>query len=134
MFAAAFDSLTREAPVPEPVQALRQAGFDRFTTLGFPTTKNEDWHYTSVSPIADEEFTLLTAPTDDAQAKQLDPFYFRGEHWPTAVFVNGRFSAQLSSLKRLPTGVRIQSLAEAWRSSTTAADQVGHVASTDEYA
>ena len=89
-YAAAFDTLTREAPVPAAVQALRRAGLDRFTALGFPTTKNEDWHYTSVSSIADEEFTLLTARTDDAQAGQLDRYYFRDEHWPTAVFVNGR--------------------------------------------
>ena len=78
-YAAAFDTVTRDAPVPERVQALRRAGFELFASLGFPTTKNEDWHYTSVSPIADEEFTLLTAPTDDAQASQLDPFYLRAE-------------------------------------------------------
>jgi Fe-S cluster assembly protein SufD len=133
-YAAAFDALTREAPVPDAVQALRRAGLDRFTALGFPTTKNEDWHYTSVSPIADEEFTLLTARTDDAQATQLDPYYFRDENWPTAVFVNGRFSPQLSSLKRLPKGVRVESLAESWGKSKTLADQLGHVASTEEYA
>ena len=109
-------------------------GLDRFTALGFPTTKNEDWHYTSVSPIADEEFTLLTARTDDAQAAQLDRYYFRDENWPTAVFVNGRFSPQLSSLKNLPKGVRVESLAESWGKSKTLADQLGHVASTEEYA
>jgi Fe-S cluster assembly protein SufD len=133
-YAAAFDTVSRDAPVPERVQALRRAGFERFASLGFPTTKNEDWHYTSVASIADEEFTLLTARTDDAQAEQLDPFYLRGERWPTAVFVNGRFSAQLSSLKNLPTGVRLETLADSWISSKTLSDQIGHVASTDNYA
>ncbi len=133
-YAAAFDTLTHDAPVPDAVQALRRAGLERFTTLGFPTTKHEDWHYTSVSAIADEEFTLLTARTDDTQAAQLDPYYFRSENWPTAVFVNGRFSPQLSSLENLPQGVRVESLAESWRKSRTLADQLGHVASTDDYA
>ena len=133
-YAAAFDTLTREAPVPTAVQALRRAGLDRFTALGFPTTKNEDWHYTSVSAIADEEFTLLTARTDDARASQLDPYYFRGENWPTAVFVNGRFSPQLSSLQTLPDGVRVESLARSWSTSKTLADQLGHVATTENYA
>jgi Fe-S cluster assembly protein SufD len=133
-YAAAFDTVTRDAPVPERVQALRRAGFERFASLGFPTTKNEDWHYTSVSPIADEEFTLLTARTDDAQAAQLDPFYLRGERWPTAVFVNGRFSPQLSSLGNLPKGVRLETLAESWGESKALADQIGHVAQTDNYA
>ena len=133
-YADAFDTLTRDAPVPDAVQALRRAAFERFAALGFPTTKNEDWHYTSVSRIADEEFTLLTAPTDDAQAEQLDPYYFRTENWPTAVFVNGRFSPQLSSLEKLPKGVHIETLAAAWASSATLGDQIGHVASTDAYA
>src|ERR1051326_7141304 len=132
-FAAGFDEITREAPVPDQIQSLRQAGYDRFTSLGFPTTKNEDWHYTSVSPIAEEEFTLLTARTDDAQASQLDPFYFRDERWPTAVFVNGRFSPALSSLKNLPEGVRFEALADAWKRSK-ATDEIGHVATTDNYA
>lgn len=134
LYAAAFDTVTREAPVPDAVQALRRAGLDRFTALGFPTTKNEDWHYTSVSAIADEEFTLLTARTDDAQPAQLDPYCFRDQKWPTAVFVNGRFSPQLSSLKNLPKGVRVESLAESWGKSKTLADQLGHVASTEQYA
>jgi Fe-S cluster assembly protein SufD len=133
-YAAAFDTVTRDAPVPDRVQALRRAGFERFAALGFPTTKNEDWHYTSVSPIAEEEFTVLTARTDDALAAQLDPFYFRAEGWPTAVFVNGRFSPQLSSLAKLPKGVRIETLADSWSKSKNAADQIGHVASTENYA
>jgi len=133
-FAAAFDEITRDAPVPAPIQALRQAGFDRFTSLGLPTTKNEDWHYTSVSPIAEEEFTLLTARTDDAQAKQLDPYYFRDQHWPTVVFVNGRFSPQLSSLESLPKGVRIETLADSWKSAKGVSETLGHVATTDNYA
>jgi Fe-S cluster assembly protein SufD len=133
-YAAAFDTVTRDAPVPDRVQALRRAGFERFAALGFPTTRNEDWHYTSLSPIAEEEFTLLTARTDDAQAAQLDPYYLRAERWPTVVFVNGRFSASLSSLKNLPKTVRLETLAESWGTSKSLPDQIGHVASTENYA
>ena len=89
LYASAFDALTREARVPDPIQALRQAGFDRFAELGFPTTKNEDWHYTSVNEIAEQEFTLLTARTDDVQEAQLAPLLV-GQAWPTNVVVNGR--------------------------------------------
>jgi Fe-S cluster assembly protein SufD len=133
LYSAAFETVTHEAPVPARVQALRQAGLEKFSALGFPTTKNEDWHYTSVSQITEEEFTLLTARTDDAQPAQLDPFYFREQQWPTAVFVNGRFSPALSSLKNLPKGVRFEALADAWKNSK-ATDEIGHVATTDNYA
>ena len=54
-YADAFAALvpsTGGAWLPE----LKRAAFDRFTALGFPTTRNEDWHYTSVTPIAEKAF------------------------------------------------------------------------------
>src|SRR4051812_29317846 len=130
-YAAAFDTLTREARVPEPVQTLRQAGFDRFAELGFPTTKNEDWHYTSVTPIADQEFTLLTARIDDVQEEQLQPFLFAGNDWPTIVVVNGRFAPHLSSIRSLPQGVKIETMADSWHTSKSLPSEVGRIANLD---
>ena len=37
------------APV---VEILRQRAAERFVTLGFPTTRNEDWKFTSVASLA----------------------------------------------------------------------------------
>ena len=40
-------------PKAEPwVQALREAAFQRFAELGFPTTHDEEWRFTNVAPIA----------------------------------------------------------------------------------
>ena len=40
-------------PKAEPwVQALREAAFERFAELGFPTTHDEEWRFTNVAPIA----------------------------------------------------------------------------------
>ncbi|HEY4131184.1 MAG TPA: hypothetical protein VGM50_11240, partial [Gemmatimonadaceae bacterium] len=63
-YVAAFDQVASEGAAPA-VQALRRAGFERFAALGFPTTKNEDWHFTSVAPIAEQEFIPLTARSGD---------------------------------------------------------------------
>jgi len=131
VFASAFDALTREARVPDPIQALRQAGFDRFAELGFPTTKNEDWHYTSVNEIAEQEFTLLTSRTDDVQEEQLRPFAFADQSWPTVVVVNGRYAPHLSSLRDLPDGVKIETLAESWTRSKSLLSEVGRFANID---
>jgi Fe-S cluster assembly protein SufD len=117
--------------VPDQIQALRQAGFDRFAELGFPTTKNEDWHYTSVNEIAEQEFTLLTARTDDVQEGQLRPFVFGDQDWPTVVVVNGRYAPHLSSLRNLPEGVKVETLAESWTRSKSLASEVGRLASLD---
>src|SRR4029078_751753 len=45
---------------PAWLQNLRQQGMARFEALGFPTTKNEDWHFTSVAPIAERSFRLAS--------------------------------------------------------------------------
>jgi Fe-S cluster assembly protein SufD len=42
---------------PAWLAELRRAAFARFTTLGFPTPKNEDWRYTGVQPISDTPWT-----------------------------------------------------------------------------
>src|SRR6185312_3985639 len=79
-YVAAFDELTAGGDgggdAPAPLLALRRAAFERFATLGFPTTKNEDWHFTSASPIADQEFVLLASRSGDVRREELEPFEF----------------------------------------------------------
>jgi Fe-S cluster assembly protein SufD len=99
---------------PAWAPAVRRSAIDRFAALGFPTPKNEDWHFTSVAPIAEREFR--TGPTDSSlvRASDLAPFIFNRPEWPTLVFVNGRWSPDLSTTGTLPRGVKVCSLAESW--------------------
>ena len=41
------------AAAPDWARALRLSAITRFETLGFPTTHNEDWHFTSVGRIVE---------------------------------------------------------------------------------
>ncbi|MES2521210.1 MAG: Fe-S cluster assembly protein SufD [Gemmatimonadota bacterium] len=102
------------AAAPAPLQALRVAGAAAFRTLGFPTRRNEDWHYTSTSGLADASFTPSSerAPGTLPSAEALAPFTF-GAEWPLLVWVNGRFTPSLSSFDVLPDGVRVVTLADA---------------------
>ena len=43
---------------PRWLQDLRERGASRFSLLGFPTTREEEWHYTSLAPLAALPFTL----------------------------------------------------------------------------
>jgi Fe-S cluster assembly protein SufD len=99
-----FDELT-QATADEPawLATLRSAAIDRFAELGFPTTKNEDWHFTSVAPIADADLLPLRAPSGDVRREALAPFTF-GSAQTTLVFVNGCFAPELSSVAELPAG------------------------------
>ena len=54
----------RQPDAPDWLQTLRKQGITRFEGLGFPTTKNEDWHFTSVAPIADRAFSLASASAE----------------------------------------------------------------------
>ena len=113
---------------------MRRAAFERFATLGFPTTKNEDWHFTSTSPIADQEFVLLDSPSGDVRRDELDPFTFGASGWYTMVFVNGRFAAELSDCGKLPKGVKLRDLASSWTEAPEVVDRVGKIASYDVHA
>ena len=97
------------------VPNVRRAAIGRFAALGFPTPRNEDWHFTSVAPIAEAEFHRLDTPPGEVDAADLGPFLFGRPEWPTVVFINGRHSPQLSTTATLPAGVRLMSLTAAWR-------------------
>ena len=133
-YAAAFDELSSAAAIPSGAQSIRRAAFERFASLGFPTTKNEDWHFTSVAPIAEEEFTLVVAKSGDVKRSDLDRFMFGATGWYTMVFVNGRFAPELSDLARLPAGVTVRDLASAWERAPKSTDRIGRVTSYDNSA
>jgi Fe-S cluster assembly protein SufD len=95
------------------LQPVRRAAIARFAELGFPTTKDEDWRFTNVAPIAQ---TVFARPGDDQAEpalRALDPFVFSGLGAPRLVFVNGRYSVALSSIGSLPAGAKVGSLARA---------------------
>jgi len=91
----------------------RRAAIARFAELGFPTTRDEDWRFTSVAPIANTAFRPPDAGRADLAPRALEPFTFEGLACSRLVFVDGRYAPDLSSLRPLPAGVRVLSLAEA---------------------
>ncbi|HEX7020824.1 MAG TPA: Fe-S cluster assembly protein SufD, partial [Gemmatimonadaceae bacterium] len=123
--------LAAEPGTPAWLQSVRRAAFDRFAALGFPTTKNEDWHYTSVAPIAEHEYTPLTIRSGDVGSADLARFGFGSADWYTMVFVNGRYAAELSDLQHLPSGLKVWDLASAWTAAPDVVDRISKLASYD---
>lgn len=133
-----------EADGPAWLAVVRHAGAEAFARQGFPTTRNEDWHYTSTAAIAEAGFAGTAAATGDVEGRDaLAPFTFgqplgaagddgAAPGWPTLVFVNGRFDAALSSRDALPEGVRALPWAEALREEPELlARTLGRIASPD---
>ena len=113
--AAASAEASASSGIPAPFVSLRRAGAEQFAKLGFPTRKNEDWHYTSVAPIADAHFVAAVdgLPSQEGVTRDMLERFSFGQEWPTVVFVNGRLAPQLSSLEKIPDGVRVLDLARA---------------------
>jgi len=89
---------------PAWLRELRAAGIARFADAGFPTTRQEEWRFTSVAPLIEHAF--VPAPAGAGPG----PVAARGETL-RMVFVNGKFAPDRSSLTGLPAGVRVGSLA-----------------------
>ncbi len=115
-YARAFERSTRNGggKGPAALVARRREAFERFAVSGFPTTKDEDWRFTPVAPIARTEWRL-DGRTEArlVTAAELTPFRFGQPGWVTLVFVDGRFSPELSHRPGLPAGVTVEPFAEA---------------------
>jgi Fe-S cluster assembly protein SufD len=98
---------------PRWLQDLRDRGAARFSALGFPTVRDEDWRFTNISPIANAEF--MSAPVDARASVSEDALkevaYIEAAN--RVVVLNGRFSAELSRVNGLPQGTHLGSLAAA---------------------
>ncbi len=101
------------AAAPAWVRELRAAAMVSFAGSGFPTTKQEDWRFTSVQRIAEGSFALAHETGALPSAKDVHAHELCEAHRHLLVFVNGVFAPALSSVAGLPGGVRVGSLAQA---------------------
>ncbi|HEX4342552.1 MAG TPA: Fe-S cluster assembly protein SufD, partial [Verrucomicrobiae bacterium] len=120
---AYLEKFTRFETQPEQpgfLYPLRKAGLARFAELGMPTTHNEDWRFTNVAPLVKLPFhPLFESPAvNGAETKVLEDFPFAKLSGHRLVFVNGHFSAKLSSTGHLPAGVQVKNLAAAMTHDT----------------
>jgi Fe-S cluster assembly protein SufD len=89
---------------PNSFSTLRRKAFSRFTELGFPTKKWEDWQFTDFSPFEKSHFRLTTAkdltPALENPIEPLNGYY-------SIVILNGHFQEDQSYI---PVGVTIRTL------------------------
>jgi len=111
-FAEQFGTTRPEGPAW--LAAVRERAMASFQAAGFPTTKNEDWHFTNPSPIAEATFEPMRPPRGGLTTDHLTPWLFGETAWPRLVFVNGRFSPALSRVDVID-GITVMSLAVAYR-------------------
>ncbi|HIN73028.1 MAG TPA: Fe-S cluster assembly protein SufD, partial [Dehalococcoidia bacterium] len=101
---------------PEWLDGLRRQGMKDFSSLGFPTARrgNENWKYTNINAIANTEFDI--APASDVTLEGLKQSAPWDDDWTTLVFVNGRYSADMSN-PSTDASVTVGSISELTRSN-----------------
>ncbi len=90
---------------------IREAAMARFTEMGFPTIRDEEWRYTNVAPIADRAFEPAGAANGQVGRSDVRALHFADTARNLIVFVNGCYSAELSSATLQQNGVKMGSLA-----------------------
>jgi Fe-S cluster assembly protein SufD len=112
-YVAEFEALERQGALRSPswLASLRRRAIDHFAERGIPTTRDEDWRYTNLAPLAATPFRPATPSPAGAPARMT----LGGveERAARLVFVDGRYSSTLSTPRPLAGGGRAGSLAEA---------------------
>jgi Fe-S cluster assembly protein SufD len=97
---------------PAWLEDLRRQGAEQLNELGLPTTRLEDWRYTNVAPIAETRWTPGDAGKDGVSRQELETLCHPVFACRLFVFVNGRFAADLSTLRVGTPQVAVHSLAQ----------------------
>ncbi len=95
-----------------PIHKIRKDAISKFSGLDFPTTRNEEWKYTSIAPLLKHTFTPAENKPE-VNRKDVNKLLFDELEHSLLVFVNGFFSKDLSDLKDLPAGVIAGNIADA---------------------
>jgi Fe-S cluster assembly protein SufD len=90
---------------------LKKDALDSFKRLGFPTTKFEEWKYTSVAELLKSNFNfplsyfaLTLKDIQNYLPEEANPILL--------VFENGKFNKDLSRLNSLPSGITVGNIKE----------------------
>lgn len=128
-YLAAFAAFAGNGAAGAPLwlREIRERAIARFAALGFPSTRQEEWRFTSVAPIVETRFALSDEGRSAAVTPhELGPFAVAGPAAIRLVFVNGRFAPEHSAAADLPRGVRAGSLSAVVETDSELAQ--GHLA------
>ncbi len=101
--------LEKYKTIQKEFPALQEKAMEHFYRLGFPTSKNEEWKYTNIAPIASRNFSFSVPETKNSKEEILQQFPFV-KNSIVVVIENGRWNKDASEIKALPAGVEIKSL------------------------
>jgi Fe-S cluster assembly protein SufD len=106
---------------------LEQSAFEAFAKLGVPTVRHEEWKYTRITPFFNKDYHFTSKEHPGIGSVELNEVRLPGyETANELVFVNGRYSATLSSV--MSAGLLVQPLEDAANNEfhDIVAENLGH--------
>lgn len=114
LLAVATNDATPATPTDAWLQQLRDNAAAVVRELGMPTTKDENWRFTNLAPLAAVSFQGAPAYQfpQGAIDNLIENIKLLSKANQRLVFVNGRYSQELSAVAGLPPGLFIGNLAQ----------------------
>ncbi len=91
----------------------RQSALNLFKETGFPNTRQENWKYTDVRPIARKSFSNINDQKTTVSPDNVNAIRFTDLDCIELVFINGIYSVEHSRINELPMNVVVENLADA---------------------
>ena len=90
----------------------RKTALNLFKETGFPNTRQENWKYTDVRPIARKSFSNINDQKTTVSPDNVNAIRFSDLDCIELVFINGIYSAEHSHINELPANVVVENLAD----------------------
>ena len=94
------------------VRSMRKASLQRFSAMGLPTRKQEEWKYTPLNTRGKNLFLPLSSPSTSIEIDKWRSLPLISLDAYRLVFVDGYLSQYLTDLDALPPGLVVNSLSE----------------------
>lgn len=107
------------ARMPKWLADIRRSAFRQFTADGLPSAKQEKWRQINLRPIRETAFGLPADGATDVSEAEVVGHSLPFVDAVRLVFVNGRYAAELSDARAMPSGVTVQTIREALKSEST---------------
>lgn len=78
------------------VNELRGEAITNFEKTGFPSKKNENWKYTSLKKIINQDFSLFPKIERTIEYSDVQPYFIHDIDSYKIVFIDGKYASHLS--------------------------------------
>jgi Fe-S cluster assembly protein SufD len=105
--------IAQQAQSTQPrLSAWRDRALTQVKAQAFPSTRDEEWRFTDLSPLLDVEFGRVKDQRSTIEFADLDTFLLPETANSRLVFVDGMYAPNLSSIADLPPGLIVGALSE----------------------